>query len=183
VPAWSRTAARQETHDERSTALAPKNARLDGTPVGQMPYGSARTAPSSPHGGRPDGPPRGIRAPWGAAPPTPSRNDSEEPTRLTPPKPRQRAPTCTNANQAERLVQLCPRRDPDDQPQHLEPSGVGSCGSFGAVAHRWYSCERGICVFLRTAWDETRPKRVRGLRPHFPDSPGGPDGSLPSGLC
>jgi hypothetical protein len=32
------------------------------------------------------------------------------------------------------------------------------------------------------AWDgETRPESVRELRPHFPDSPGGPDGSGPPG--
>jgi hypothetical protein len=35
---------------------------------------------------------------------------------------------------------------------------------------------------LFRAWDgETRPWSVRELRPHFPDSPGGPDGSGPPG--
>src|ERR1035438_5847964 len=81
-----------------------------------MPHRSAQTAPRSAMR-RSARRRRGESVPPGAVPPRPSRNDSENPSRLTLPKARQHAPIYLNANQAKRLVQLSlPQRDPDRQP-------------------------------------------------------------------
>ena len=117
----SRALRRQLPHGKKRTttgppALAPSTlgrtapGRLDATPVGPdgaaLGYASVgQTAP------------RGNPCPPGAVPPRPSRNDTEERSRPTLPKPRQRGPIYINGKPAERLVQLLqPQRDPDDQP-------------------------------------------------------------------
>src|ERR1039458_8257553 len=82
-----------------------------------MPHRSAQTTPRSAMRRSARRRPGEIRAPQDAVPPRPSRNDSENPSRLTLPKARQHAPIYLNANQAKRLVQLSlPQRDPDRQP-------------------------------------------------------------------
>jgi hypothetical protein len=82
--------------------------------------GRARRRRARLHAGRSDSAQGESIPPGRRAPPRPSRNHSEEPSRPTSPKPRQRdpgPPHTSTRNKAERLVQLSPpRRDPDDRP-------------------------------------------------------------------
>jgi hypothetical protein len=76
--------------------------------------------------------------------------------------------------------------------QHFEPEGHGApAGGMRHGASMLVSCKQGSDVFVCLGFGtidvsaqlgtRNSSQAVRGMRPHFPDSPGGPDGSWPPG--